>query len=298
MFRSAGGSIRMTVMSRFGVGEERVHIRAFQRAVTNFGISIGMAFAGVALAFDTRDAYIAMVLGNALTFVIAAFYVMQLPPMPAITPPHAGKNGRTLVVLSDHRFLIASVLNGLFWIHFVIQSVGLPLWIIQHTNAPRWWISVLLIINTTMVIFLQVRFSKGTGEVQFAARTFRRSGLLIGIACLFYASAEGSTAVVASIVLVIGMLFHTLGELLSSSASWGIGFGMAREDLQGQYQGAYSMGRGLAGVLGPIIVIWTAITLGRTGWMILGVMFVTIGVLFPPLVRSYVEQRDRTTNDA
>ena len=284
---NAGGSTRGAMMSRFGVGDERVQIRAFQRAVTNFGISIGMVFSGVALAYDTRDAYLAMVLGNAVTFFVAAYYTMQLPAMPALPREEGERREPMTVVLRDHRFLLASGLNGLFWIHFTVQSVGLPLWIVDHTNAPRWWVAALLMVNTSMVILLQVRFSRGSGDVTAAARAFRRSGVLIGVGFLFYAAAEGTSEWVACAVLVIGVVFHTLGELYSSGASWGIGFGMAREHLQGQYQGAYSLGRSLSGIVAPIIVIATAISLGRDGWVILAASFVLIGAAFPPLVRSY-----------
>ncbi len=284
---NVGGSTRGAMMSRFGVGDERVQIRAFQRAVTNFGISIGTVFSGVALAYDTRDAYLAMVLGNAATFFVAAYYIMRLPAMPP-TPRGDGERREPItVVLRDRRYLLASGLNGLFWIHFSVQSVGLPLWIVEHTRAPRWWVAVLLMVNTTMVILLQVRSSRGSGDVTAAARAFRRSGALIGVGFLFYAAAAGASAWVACVVLVIGMVFHTFGELYSSGASWGIGFGMAREHLQGQYQGAYSLGRSLSGIVAPIIVIATAISLGRGGWVILAVAFVLIGGAFPPLVRSF-----------
>lgn len=285
---NAGASTRGAMMSRFGVGEERVRIRAFQRAVTNFGISIGMVFSGVALAYDTRDAYLAMVLGDAVTFFVAAYFIMQLPAMPALAREPGTSRESMTVVLRDRRFLLASALNGLFWIHFSVQSVGLPLWIVDHTHAPRWWVAVLLMVNTTMVILLQVRFSRGSGDVSTAARAFRRSGVLIGAGFLCYSAAEGVSAWVACVVLVVGMVFHTIGELYSSGASWGIGFGMAREDLQGQYQGAYSLGRSVTGIVAPIIVIATAISLGRVGWAILAVALVAIGAAFPPLVKSFL----------
>jgi MFS family permease len=293
VFGAASSSVRRTLIARFGVGEERVRIQAYQRSVTNFGISIGMIFAGAALAIDTRDAYVAMVLGNAVTFVIAAAFVLQLPAMAPTAPPVAGGPRTGLVVLRDGRYLLATALNGLFAIHFMVQSVGLPLWILQHTHAPRWWVAVLLIINTTMVILFQVRLSRGTGELAVAARAFRRAGLLIALACILYGASDGLNAPLAAALLVLAMLVHTGGELLSSGASWGIGYGMARERVQGQYQGAYSMGRGLSGILGPPIVIGTAVSLGRVGWVVLAALFALTGAAFAPLVRAYERALER-----
>ncbi len=292
MLSNATGSVRGAMMSRFGVGDERVRVRAFQRAVANFGIAIGMLFAGVALAYDTRAGYLAMILGNALTFFVAAFFIMRLPAMPPLPLIDGSSREPMTVVLKDHRYLLASALNGLFSIHIAVQSVGIPLWVIDHTRAPRWWVAVLLVVNTMMVVTLQVRFSRGSGDVVRAARAFRRSGLLIGLGFLCYAAAEGANAVVACAVLVLGMIFHTLGELYSSGASWGIGFGMAREDLQGQYQGAYALGRSISGILAPLIVISTAVTLGRPGWVILAAGLVLVGAAFSPLVRSYLRATD------
>ena len=117
------------------MGVTRVRVWAFQRAVANFGLAIGMLFAGVALAYDTRAGYLAMILGNAATFFVAAYYIMQLPDMPPL-PVAAGTSREPMtIVLNDHHFLLASALNGLFWIHVTVMSVGLPLWVIDHTRT-------------------------------------------------------------------------------------------------------------------------------------------------------------------
>ena len=283
----AAGAARAALMGRFGQGEDRVRVRAYQRAVTNFGMSFGIVLSGVGLAVDTRSAYVAMVLGNALTFVVAAGFVLRLPPMPPMALASGERRESMTVVLRDRRYLLASLLNGLFGIHFIIQSVGLPLWVVYHTRAPRWWVAVLLVINTLMVISLQVRMSRGSGDVVQAARIFRRSGFLIAGACVLYSFAAGVDPILACTVLVLAIVAHTLGELLGSGASWGIGYGMAREDLQGQYQGAFSLGWGLSGVIGPNLVVAIAIGFGRLGWLILGVGFLIVGSLFTPLVASY-----------
>lgn len=286
-FGGTGGASRSVLLGRFGQGEDRVRIRAYQRAVTNFGMSFGIALSGVGLALDTRSAYVAMVLGNAATFFLASAFVLRLPSMPPLPVAQGQRREPMTVVLRDRRYLLASLLNGLFAIHFIIQSVGLPLWIVYHTRAPRWWVSVLLIINTAMVITLQVRTSRGSGDVVRAAKIFARSGVLIAAACVLYSLAAGVDLVAACLILVLAMVAHTFGELYSSGASWGIGYGLARQDLQGQYQGAFGLGWGISGVIGPSIVAATAISMGRVGWLILAGGFLIVGAAFRPLVASY-----------
>ncbi len=278
---------RSVILGRFGQGEDRVRVRAYQRAVTNFGMSIGIALSGVGLALDTRAAYLVMVLGNAATFVVAAGYILRLPPLPPQALPASGRREPATVVLRDRRYLTAAVLNGLFEMHFIVQAVALPLWVIGHTAAPHWWVSVLLLINTAMVITLQVRLSRGTGSVPHAARTYRRAGLYLGVACVLYALTSGIGAIVACVVLVVAIASHTIGELLGSAASWGVGYGMAREDLMGQYQGAFALGRRLSRVIGPSLVTILAISEGRTGWLVLAAIFVVTGAAFTPLASSY-----------
>ncbi|HQU00279.1 MAG TPA: hypothetical protein PLG60_07210, partial [Acidimicrobiales bacterium] len=147
-------------------------------------------------------------------------------------------------------------------------------------------------INTTLIVLFQVRASKGTGNVAVAARAYQRSGILIALACVFYALAHATSVAVAMVALIVGMLFHSLGELYSSAASWGIAFGMASEELQGQYQGLYSMGMGLSRVIGPLIVTSTAIAMGRNGWLLLAAFFLLVGSAYPALVRSFLAAND------
>ena len=202
------------------------------------------------------------------------------------------------IVLRDRRYLTASLLNGLFGVHFVIQSVALPLWVVEDTRAPRWWVSVLLVVNTLMVISLQVRASRGSGDVAHAVRVYRRAGLLVAVACVLYGAAHGLDPVAASAVLVLAMVAHSLGEILSSGAAWGIGYGLGREDLMGQYQGAYALGRSLTGIVGPSLVTALAIGLGPAGWLIMGGGFVVLGAAFTPLVAGARRPGARALDEA
>ena len=288
------GAGRSVVIGRMGEGEGRVQVLAYQRAVTNLGMSVGIALSGVGLAIDTRAAYVTMVLANAVTFFVAAGFVLRLPALPARPVEPGGRRAPMTVVLRDRRYLSAAVLNGLFSVHFVIQSVALPLWVVEDTRAPRWWVSVLLVVNTLMVIALQVRASRGSGDVARAARVYRRAGLLVALACVLYGAAHGLDPIVASAVLVLAMVAHSLGEILSSGASWGLGYGLAREDLLGQYQGAYSLGRSLSGIVGPSLVTALAIGAGRLGWLVLAGGFAVLGTAFTPLVTGATRDRAMT----
>lgn len=284
------GTLRMTLITRVsGTGEERVRFRAYLRAVTNLGIGAGAAFAGIALAIDTRTAYATLVVINGLTFILAALIFLKLPVMPNVAALEAEptSKGPRFVALRDKRYVTATLLNGIYSMHFIIQGVGIPLWIINHTHAPRWTVSVVLLINTIACVLFSVRASKGTGDIQRAARIYFRAGIFVAAGCVIYSFAEGVSPLFASALLILGMLVHVTGELLGSGAGWGLGFGMARDEFQGQYQGVWQLGWGAGNVIGPALITYLVMDLQTRGWFILAGLFLVTTYLFIPLVRTY-----------
>jgi MFS family permease len=268
---------------------ERVRSRAYLRAVTNVGISVGAALAGIALAVDTPLAYQLTVVGDALSFVAAAALAIRLP----VVPPVPAKAGPRLVALRDRPFLALVALDGLMSMHFDILNIVLPLWIAARTDAPRWLVSVLMLVNTSMVVALQVRAARGTEDVTGAARASRGAGRLIAAACLVFLATAGPPAWVASLLLILGCLIHVIGELRHSAAGWGISFGLAPEQAQGQYQATFSMGMQLGRMLAPAVLVWLALHVGRVGWVVMAALFALVGAAIPPVVALAIRRRER-----
>jgi MFS family permease len=277
-FRGARGAVIAGAVP----ADQRVRTRAYLRATTNVGISVGAALAGVGIAVDTRAGYLALIMVDAVSFVVAAAILTRLAPIPPVAAP---AHGPRLVALRDRPFLVFTLLDGLMSMHFGLLNIALPLWIASHTTAPRWLISVLMLVNTTMVVLFQVRAARGTEEVAGAARASRRAGAAIAVACLLFAASGAGATPVAVALLLAGSFTHVIGELWQSAAGWGISFGLAPAHAQGQYQGAYGMGMQLGGMLAPVVVTTLAIGWGVPGWLVLGALFVILGALMPPVVR-------------
>lgn len=272
-----------TVISQIGTGEDRIKIRAAERAMANMGIGLGTVFAGVALAINTAWAYQAMMVLNCAFYLWAAAILNRVPNVEA-TVSKDEKIGT--IALKDKRFLAATFLNGIVSLHFVIQGVALPLWIITYTDAPKWWVSVLFVINTVLVTGLQIRFSTGTGDMKVSIAKFRIGTIWLLGACVVYSLAGGIPVWAACAVLSVGMLVHTVGELQAAAGSWSIGFDLAEEKHMGQYQAVYSLGWGLGGTFGPLYVTAMAIGLGMTGWWIMGAVFAAAGLAMYLLVNK------------
>ena len=281
IFEVFGQNARMAMIARIGEGEERVRIRAYTRAVTNLGIAFGTVIAGFALAINTPFAYKSMIALNSVTFFLAAVAYLRVPN---VKPSLTNREKFDWTILKDYRYISAMLLSGVMSMHFILQNVAIPVWVVKETNAPRWWVSVIMFVNTIAVVLFQVRMSKGAANAEIGAKQFKKAGFYIAAACLFYGAAKGLNPYAASAVLIIAMLIHVVGELLASTGSWSIAFEMANQNRQGAYQGLWRMGFGGMNVIGPSLVIFFAIGLGQIGWVIMAFIFIITGLLMNQVI--------------
>lgn len=272
-----------TAIAQLGDGEVRVKIRASERALANMGIGIGTVFAGIGLWVNTTLAFQLVIFADFLIFLVALRFIGRLP---MTEPKHEKGAPISFVAIKDKRFLAATLLNGIVSMHFAIQGIALPLWIIHWTTVPNWWMSVLFVINTVLVTALQIRFSKGTGSLLESVKKFRLGTAYLLLCCFVYGLAAHLPLWVSAGILVVGMLIHTVGELLTAAGSWSIGFELAVEEHMGQYQGTYSLGWSLASIVAPTLVALLPIGLGLGGWMIFGFLFLFAGLAMYRLCRD------------
>lgn len=285
--QQGGSSVRSAAIGRAFPGGERVRVRATMRTVTNIGIAAGTALAAIPLAVGTGVAYrVTMVVAGVL-FVASAFVLLGLPALRIdAAPAERTETGSILRPVRDGRspyrdvrFLGVGALTGIFGIQFGLFEVAVPLWVVGHTVAPDVLVSPLLLVNTVVVIALQVRMSRGTGTIAGAARSMMHAGWLMTVACGLWAAAGWVTgddwlpAAVAGAVLVVAALVHSLAEITSSAAGWSLSFEMAPADRVGAYQGVYGTGYAVGAMVAPAVVTLTAIDLGTVGWAVLAVMF-------------------------
>ena len=271
-----GQNARMSYIAQVGEGQKRVEARAYMRAVTNLGIGSGTLIAGVALAINTPTAYKTMIVADALSFILAALAYSRVPNIAPTLQEHEKFDWS---VLKDHRYIIATALNGGLNLHFLIQNVAIPVWVVQETNAPRWMISGIMLLNTIAIVLFQVRTSKKADNIKAAAKLFQQASFYIAMASLVYAMAHGVNAIFASLLMLLGMAIHIAGELYGSNAAWMIAMELADQRRQGVYQGIWSMGFGLTDMIGPSILVALVIGIGQLGWVILAIWFVFVGQL-------------------
>ncbi|AGL17156.1 MFS transporter [Actinoplanes sp. N902-109] len=293
VFDAAQRGARGAIIGNAVPPERRVYTRAYLRAVTNVGITVGAALAGIGLTVDTRAAYLTLIAGDAATYLLAALVMTRLP---AVAPvPHAG-SGPRLIALRDRPFLLFVLLDGLLSTNFGLLEVAIPLWIADRTDAPHWMISAVFVVNTVTVVLLQVRAARGTDTLDGAARASRRAGFALLAACVLFSLTGSTHHVVTWILLMLGALVQVVAELWYSAGGWGVSFGLAPDHAHGQYQGAYGMGHQFGQMIAPVVTTALTIGWGTPGWLLLGAAFAVVGSLVPAVVRRAAVQRQAVSS--
>lgn len=275
-------AVRGALIARVGGPEGRVRIRAYLRSITNLGISLGSLAGGAALAIDDANVYKLLILLNAGSSLVSAWLLGKLPDMPPFE--HAERVRRT-EALRDHTYMSLVGLQAILAMHFLMLELIVPLWLVRETNAPRWVAAGTFLINTVACTLFQVSTARGAEDVRTAGYLQRRGGYWLALGALTYASsALTDVGWISAAVLLVGAAVHVTGELLASSGSFGIGFGLPPDHLQGQYQAVWSLGWGMSGVVGPVLLTTVILQSGIAGWVAIAGLFALAGFLTPSFV--------------
>lgn len=275
---------RQALLAGLVSSAERTTARAYLQSTLNAGLAVGAALGGLALYLDTRAAYLTVFGLDALAFGVSALVLLRLPTVPPVTSRVAGEP--RLAVLADRPYAVITLLNAVMLFNMPLLSLVIPLWIVQRTEAPRWMVGSLLVLNTLSVVLFQVRVARRVTGFRSASRLVRHAGLIMLAACAVFAlSATGTSAWGAAAALLAGAGLQVLGEMMQASGSWEISFGLAPADKQGQYQGFFGTGTAAARMLGPVALTALILTWGAPGWLLLGALFLLAGVAMGPAVR-------------
>jgi hypothetical protein len=288
---SAGQAARGPIIRRHG-GERPQEFRAYLRAVTNVGISVGALLAGWAVGVGTHSAYQLLIVGNVIVCGASAVLLIFLPP---IAPGPVDRDGPRWLALRDRPYLLVTALDGVMAIQFKVLTVALPLWLVAQTSAPRWLIAGTMLVNTVIVIVFQVPASRGINSPAAGARAYRRSGVVFLVSCSMLALSAGMPAWTAAALMLSAGMIHTVGELWHSAAGFEVSFALAPDHATGQYLGVFGLGAGLAETVGPGLLIALCITWGVPGWFVVGGLFAVTGLAARPIVHWAENTRQATT---
>lgn len=274
---SADGAL----LRRIG-GEDAAAFRSSTQAISNLGISLGLLGCGVAEQVNTADAYRSLFVVNALTFLAG---IVLLKRLPRYAPPPRPDEGRRWEAFADIPFVAYTAANGLMSVQYFVIIFLLPLWVADHTHAPRWSISLFVLINTIFVVLFQVRVGRNVETLRQGGAAMRRAGVIFLLSCSAMGLAAGIPAWAAVLLLAAAVALHSYGELWHAAATFALDFGLAPVHAQGQYQGLAGIGNGAGAAAAPVLLIGVCLSLGRVGFIALGVCLALIGFTGPALAR-------------
>lgn len=273
---AANGSVRSAIIARAFTGAARVTSRAVLRTVMNIGIAAGSGIAAIPLAIGTPMAYQAVLVVGGAAYAASALLLVGLParvdaPIRAEAEADEAPRGRS--PWRDPRYLLFSALAAVVSMLFSLENIGVPLWLAHDTVAPEYLLSIMLIVNTTLVILLQVPMSRGTHDLRRAGHVTAIAGVLLAVACALYGAAGGAGLIAAVVLLLTATVLLAFAEILSQAGAWGLSFELADPARAGAYQGVYSMGFSIGSMVAPLVITATALDNGLLGWLVLGGVF-------------------------
>ena len=271
----------VALMRRVG-GDDATTFRSQVNSVLSLAVSLGVATCAIAIQINTVNAYRALFLGNGIATLVSAALLGRLP---RYEPLPGAREVSPLAAMNDKAFVGYSALSGGMTIQALILAMLIPVWVVFHTNAPRWSISAFLIINTLMVFLLQVRVGKTVQTITQGGTAFRRAGVIFLVSCSAMGLAAGLPGWAALLLLIGAVMLLTYGELWLAAGQFALDFGLAPPHAQGHYQGLVSTANFTAVALSPLVLVGLVLSGGRLGFILLGAWFAVLGMAAPAVAR-------------
>lgn len=267
----------------------RVRVMAIMRVVYNVGFGIGALLTTLILVVDSRPAFLMIVLGNGATFLLAGFLLARVPLLADYPPERKTVRGWPRS-LRQGRYLIVVGLNAVLILHVTVLTLGIPLWVTTRTDAPTAIVGPLIVLNTVLVVLLQIRFSRGTESREGGVRALRRSAMTLAASAVVLAVAGLLDTVGAVIALVVATVLLTFGELWHSAGRTSVSYDLAPRDRQGEYFSVFWLGIAATHMVGPVLITIGIIERGPVAWLVLGGVFLVVGLLIRPAVAAAAAQ--------
>lgn len=266
--------------------------RSSTHAITNLGFSLGFIVCGVAIQLGTPKAYHALIIVDAVSFLATWLLLRGMPRYDPLPRPATASRWDAA---SDRPFLAYTVLAAAFSLQFNVITLLLPLWVVDHTNAPRWCIPLSLVVNTVLIVLFQMRLGGDVQTIRQGGAAWRWAGVAFLLSCSVLAFAAGVPGWAALLVVVAAVALHTVGEIWHMAGGFAIRMGLAPAHAQGQYDGFLGIIGGIGSAAAPVLLLGAVLGNGRPGLIGLGVFFAATSMMMPLVVRWGERTRPATT---
>ena len=148
----------------------------------------------------------------------------------------------------------------------MVLNFALPVYAVTVLGLPGWVTGAVFTINTVMVGFGQGLVVRGlTGHRRW--RVLLLTNVVFAASFLVMLGANGSSVVLATVVMLVGSIVYTFGELLGGPVLGALGAEAAPDHLRGRYLSLIQLAWTISGTIAPVAFAWL-LDRGRrrSGW--------------------------------
>lgn len=289
------------IVAAISVPGEREKWFGFLGALRNVGFAIGGLLSGLAITIGTQSAYAAVVVANAVSYVVAFVLLLAVPAPPRTA--HAVTPGSWGIVLRDRPYRVLWATQLAYSTSMMVLNFALPVYATTVLDLSGWVTGAVFTINTVMVGFGQGLIVRAmTGAVRW--RVLMLTNAMFAGSFLVFLGASYLTVWLATAVVLAGSVVYTLGELLGGPVLGALSAEAAPEHLRGRYLSLIQLAWNLAGTVAPVAFAWlldrgpSPIWLGLCAVGLVGTLLATrLGAVLP-LASEQVSNAARTEDAA
>lgn len=271
--------------------EDPARLNAQLYRVGNVGYALATPLTGIAAGCGTALAYRLALLGSAAAFALAALGALLVHAGRADAAARSG-GGKRVRPWRDPRYVLLTGLYAVTGLQFAVTEFALPLWVVDHTRAPRAMVGAAALISTVVVVALQPAATRRAATTSRAATAMAAAGIAAGAGCLALAAAGGRAPAGAAVLVALGALALAVAELGQAVGAITLSYRLAPAAAAGTYQGFFSLGQGAAVAAGPALLSRTVLRPGA-GWPGAALLLAAAGLLVPLVVGA---RRPRTVH--
>lgn len=287
----------VALLSREG---ERELWFGFLGALRNLGFAAGGVVAGAIVTIGTVGAYHAVVVVDAVSYVVAFGLLLGVTvgrATAAASTRDERPQGSWSEVLAHRAYGLLVASNFCYAVTGMVLNVALPVYAIEVLGLPGWVTGAVFVLNTVMV-------GLGQGLVVRAMTGHRRSRVLV-ISWLFSLAGflgfalAGSLGVAAAVVVFLAaVVVYTGGEMTGGPVLTAVAVDSAPDHLRGRYMSLYQVSWNVAGIVCPASLLWLLEQGTLPIWMVMTGVTLAALLLVTPLRRGLPVASGVVTNAA
>jgi hypothetical protein len=278
---AANNAARGALIGRLG-GEKPALFRAKLRTFVSVAVVAGTLLAAVAIQIGTREAYVTVILVNAVSYVVCAVLLLRVPEFAPLPKP---EGTRWFTALADRPYAAFAALNGLINLQAQVVTLLIPLWIASRTQIPHWAAAGVFGLNFVLGTALLQPVGRRIETTEQGGKALRFAGLAIAAGCAALAGSASGPRWSQTLVLFGGAAVLCAAGVWVTAAGFSLSFELAPAHAQGQYQGLTLVGLDAARAVGPALLTAVVLGLGGPGWVLLAAGFAATGLAAPAVTR-------------